>query len=94
MSRTIFCVKHKEELEGMDMPPMPGQKGAYLYDNISKKAWTEWQSKQTMLINEKRLSMMNPEDRTYLAEQMDKFFKNENIDDIEGFIPQENKKTE
>ncbi len=89
MSRTVFCAKYKEELEGMAIPPMPGQKGAYLFDNISKKAWSEWMSKQTMLINEKRLNMMDPTSRSYLAEQMEKFFNNQEIDIIEGFTPTE-----
>ena len=27
MSRTVFCRKYQEELEGLDFPPMPGKKG-------------------------------------------------------------------
>ncbi|WP_250654959.1 oxidative damage protection protein [Alkalimarinus coralli] len=88
MSRMVLCAKYKEELEGLDTPPMPGQKGAYIYENISKKAWTEWQSKQTMLINEKRLNMMDPASRAYLAEQMENFFNNKETDVIEGYVPE------
>ena len=52
MSRTVFCRKYQEELEGLDFPPMPGKKGEDIYENVSKKAWEEWQAQQTMLINE------------------------------------------
>lgn len=88
MSRTVFCVKYKQELDGLEIPPMPGPKGAYLFENVSKKAWSEWLSKQTMLINEKRLNMMDPSARSYLTEQMEKFLANEEIDIIEGYVPQ------
>ncbi len=37
MSRTVFCRKYQEELEGLDFPPMPGKKGQELYDTVSKK---------------------------------------------------------
>jgi Fe-S cluster biosynthesis and repair protein YggX len=41
------------------------------------------------LINEKQLSMINPDDRKYLTEQMQKFFNNEETDEAEGFVPPE-----
>ena len=66
MARLIFCRKYKEELEGLDAPPYPGAKGQDIFDNISKKAWQEWMAHQTMLINEKRLNMMDMGTRVYL----------------------------
>jgi len=87
MTRKIFCNKYQQELPGVEFPPMPGEKGQYIYDHISAQAWVEWQAQQTMLINEKHLSMMNPDDRKYLMEQMDKFFHNENCDVAEGYVP-------
>src|SRR5690554_7792502 len=59
MSRTVFCRKYQKEMEGLAMPPMPGPKGQEIFDNVSKVAWEEWQNQQTMLINEKHLSMMD-----------------------------------
>ena len=50
MTRTVFCRKYEQELEGLDRPPLPGAKGQDLFDTVSKKAWTEWQAEQTMLI--------------------------------------------
>lgn len=87
MSRTVFCRKFQEELPGLNMPPYPGAKGQDIFDNVSQKAWQEWQKQQTMLINEKQLSMMKPEDRTYLQAEMDKFLANEDHDQAEGYVP-------
>ncbi len=87
MSRTVFCRKYKQELEGLDQPPYPGPRGQDLFDNISKKAWQEWMQHQTMLINEKHLNMMDMTARTYLMEQMKKFFSGEDYDQAEGYVP-------
>ena len=66
MTRTVKCRKYNEELPGLPRPPYPGAKGQDIFDHISQKAWDEWQKHQTMLINEKRLNMMNAEDRKFL----------------------------
>ena len=87
MSRTVYCRRYKKELEGLDRPPYPGAKGQDLYDNISKQAWGDWMQYQTMLINERQLNMMDMTARTYLAEQMDKFFSGEETDKVEGYVP-------
>src|SRR5690606_14711724 len=71
MSRMIFCKKYKKEMEGLDKPPYPGPKGQDVFDNVSKQAWQDWQSHQTMLINEKHLSLVDPEARKYLQGEMD-----------------------
>lgn len=89
MSRTVLCRKYNEELEGLDMPPMPGKKGEEIYKSVSKKAWQEWQSQQTMLINEKHLNMMDPNSRKYLQAQMERFLSNEPFDKAEGYVPPE-----
>ncbi|ABD79600.1 oxidative damage protection protein [Saccharophagus degradans] len=89
MSRTVNCRKFKQELEGLDFPPMPGAKGQDIFENVSKKAWQEWLSHQTMLINEKHLNMMDLTDRTYLNQQMDKFLSGEEYDQAEGYVAPE-----
>ena len=90
MPRTIMCKKYQPQLEGLEAPPYPGAKGQQIYDTISKKAWGEWLTLQTMLINEYRLSVREPEARTYLGEQMEKFFNNEATDHAEGYVPPSN----
>jgi len=89
MSRTVFCKKYQQELKGLDMPPMPGPQGQEIYEHVSEKAWKEWQSHQTMIINEKHLNMMDPEARKFLQAQMKKFFENEDFEQAEGYVPPE-----
>ncbi len=87
MSRTVICKKYQEELEGLAQPPLPGPKGQEIFDTISKKAWGEWMEHQTMIINEKQLNMMDIGARTYLTEQREKFFNNEDFEQAEGYVP-------
>ncbi|MDA0806274.1 MAG: oxidative damage protection protein [Proteobacteria bacterium] len=89
MSRIVFCRKFQQDLPGLMAPPYPGEKGQDLFMTVSQKAWGEWQSHQTMLINEKQLSMANAEHRKYLQDQMDKFLSNADFDRAEGYVPSE-----
>lgn len=86
MSRNVFCKKYQKELEGLDAPPFPGHKGQDIFDSISKQAWLDWQAHQTMLINEKHLSLVDPDARKYLQQEMDKFFAGEDYDQAEGYV--------
>jgi len=87
MSRTIFCTFLQRDAEGQDFQLYPGEVGKRIYNEISKEAWSQWMSKQTMLINEKKLSMMNPEDRKLLEQEMVKFLLEGHEVHIEGFTP-------
>jgi Fe-S cluster biosynthesis and repair protein YggX len=88
MSRTIFCRKFKQDLEGLTTPPFPGPKGEDIFNNVSNKAWQEWLEHQTRLINEKQLNMMDLTARAYLTEQRDKFLAGEDFDEAEGYVPE------
>ena len=74
MSRTVQCQMLNQELEGLAFQPWPGELGKRIYESISQKAWQNWLSHQTMLINEHRLSPLNPDHRSFLEGQMEKFF--------------------
>ena len=87
MSRTVFCRKYREELPGLERPPLPGKRGQDIYENVSQKAWLEWQAHQTTLINEKHLSLIDPDARKYLLEQMERFLDNRDVEQAEGFVP-------
>ncbi|PWW10614.1 MULTISPECIES: oxidative damage protection protein [Pseudidiomarina] len=87
MSRTVYCDYLKQEAEGLDFQLYPGELGEKIFNNISKQAWAEWQKKQTMLINEKRLNLMDPNAREFLETQMQAFlFEGKDVD-IEGYTP-------
>ncbi|WP_348946430.1 oxidative damage protection protein [Chitinibacter sp. FCG-7] len=88
MSRTVYCVKLGREAEGLDFPPVPGELGKKIYDNVSKEAWQAWVKHQTMLINENRLSLADPSARKYLQQQLENYFWGAGADSIQGFVPQ------
>ena len=87
MTRMVMCRKYKQELPGLDRPPYPGPKGQEVFNEVSRKAWDEWQKHQTMLINERRLNMMDPEDRRFIQQEMDKFLAGEEFAQADGYVP-------
>lgn len=89
MTRTVFCRKYQQELEGLDAPPYPGPKGQDIFASVSKRAWQEWQAHQTMLINERRLNMIDPEARKFLQQEMDKFLSGDEYARADGYVPPE-----
>ncbi|MGB5623849.1 MAG: oxidative damage protection protein [Gammaproteobacteria bacterium] len=89
MSRMVNCVLLKVEAEGMDYAPYPGELGQRIYDNVSRQAWQQWLGHQTMLINEYRLTPIEPEARKFLEGEMEKFFFGEGAVQPEGYIPEE-----
>ncbi|MGZ9897642.1 oxidative damage protection protein [Shewanella gaetbuli] len=87
MARTVECAYLKKSADGLDFQLYPGEVGKRIFDNISKEAWGIWQKKQTMLINENKLNMMNVDDRTFLEQQMINFlFEGKDVE-IEGYVP-------
>lgn len=74
MANTVNCVKTGREGEALDRQPYPGELGKRVFENVSKEGWAEWLKHQTMLLNEYRLSPIDPKARKFLEEQMEKFF--------------------
>ncbi len=87
MSRTVQCVKLGREADGLQMPPYPGELGRRIYDQVSKEAWQGWLKHQTMLINEYRLTPIEPKDRKFLEAEMEKYFFGEGSAKPEQFKP-------
>ena len=74
MPHQVQCVVLKREAEGLERIPYPGELGRRIYENVSKEAWAQWLKQQTMLINEYRLSPIEPKARKFLEGEMEKFF--------------------
>ena len=88
MTRTVQCALMKKEGEGLDYAPYPGELGQRIYDNVCKEAWQQWLAHQTMLINENRLTPIEPEARKFLVTEMEKFFFGEGSAKPQGFVPE------
>lgn len=86
MENVVFCKKYQEELPAMSFPPLPGPAGKELMENVSQKAFDAWKLHQTTLINERRLDLSVAENRTWLIEEMHKFFDNQEVAQAEGFV--------
>jgi Fe-S cluster biosynthesis and repair protein YggX len=87
MGRTVNCEYLKKEADGLDFQLYPGEVGKRIFDNISKEAFGIWQKKQTMLINENKLNMMEANDRAFLEEKMVDFLFKGIEPTIEGYVP-------
>ncbi len=86
MTRMVQCVKLNKEAEGLEYMPYPGELGQKIYDNVAKDAWQQWVSHQTMLMNEYRLTPVDPKARKFLEEEMEKFFFGEGSEKPKEFI--------
>ena len=87
MSRMVECIKLGREAEGLAAPPYPGELGKRIYDAVSKEAWQMWLQHQTMLINEYRLTPIEPKARMFLEEEMEKFFFSGGSEKPKEYVP-------
>ena len=89
MSRMVHCIKLGKQAEGLDNPTYPGELGQKIFEQVSKEAWQQWMGHQTILMNENRLSPINPEHRAFLEAEMEKFFFGEGSEKPEGYVAPE-----
>lgn len=87
MPRTVFCDYEQRDTDGLDYMPWPGELGKRVFDRIGKTAWAAWLAHQTMLINENRLSPLNPEHRAFLQTEMEKFLFGGGAEKPAGYQP-------
>ena len=89
MARLVQCVLLKREGEGLERPPYPGELGRRIYEQVSKDAWAQWLRHQTLLINEYRLTPIEPKARKFLEDEMQKFFFGEGSEKPPDFKPED-----
>ena len=87
MARKVQCALLKREADGLDYQPYPGELGKRIYDSISKEAWAQWVAHQTMLINENRLTPIEPKARAFLVAEMEKFLFGSGSAKPKDFVP-------
>jgi Fe-S cluster biosynthesis and repair protein YggX len=87
MARKVNCLLLKREADGLDYLPYPGELGKRIYDHISKEAWAQWVAHQTMLINENRLTPIEPKARAFLVAEMEKFLFGAGSQKPPDFVP-------
>jgi Fe-S cluster biosynthesis and repair protein YggX len=83
----IHCKKLNKEAEGLAEPPFSTAIGKRIHEEISEEAWQLWLQHQTMLINEYRLSLLDPKSRAFLMEEVEKFLFGAGSEKPSGFVP-------
>jgi len=86
VSNKVHCQLLDEELDALTFQTYPGELGKRIFENISQQAWQQWLTLQTMLINENRLSPINPEHRAYLETEMEKYFFGKGSEKPAGYV--------
>ena len=87
MTRMVHCVLMDREAPGLEFQPYPGELGKRIYESVCAEAWQGWLGHQTMLINEHRLTPINPEHRKFLEGEMEKYFFGEGSTAPQGYVP-------
>jgi Fe-S cluster biosynthesis and repair protein YggX len=74
MGKMVQCVKLSQEAEGLDKPPIKGELGQRVFENVSKQAWKMWLEHSKMLINEYRLDLMSESGQRLWMTELEKYF--------------------
>jgi Fe-S cluster biosynthesis and repair protein YggX len=89
--RTVFCQKLQRELPALEAPPWPGELGQRIHENISAEAWSMWEERMKMILNEYRLMPWQKEAQELVAKHMEEFFFGEGAALPPGYVPQQAK---
>lgn len=98
--RLVRCVKLHKEAPGLDEADVQGQVALDMvesvggtalrqrvYEQVSAEAWELWKRHLTMLMNEYRLNMMDPQVDDFIRQQMEAFFFGEGGTRPPGYVP-------
>lgn len=89
--RTVMCVKLQRELRGLDERPWPGELGQRIFDHVSAEAWTLWEERMKMILNEYRLMPWQKEAQALVAQHMEEFFFGAGAALPPGYVPPRSK---
>lgn len=98
--RTVYCAKLHKNAPGIDAEDVQGQVALEMiesvggpalrqriYENVSWEAWELWKGHLTMLMNEHRLDMMDPQVDAFIRQRMEEFFFGEDVTLPPGYVP-------
>lgn len=88
MARTVNCVKFGKELPGLEKPPIPGDLGQRVYENVSAQGWDLWKDQVVILINHYGLNMADPRAQAFMNEQLEEFFFGEGAQMPDDWVPE------
>jgi Fe-S cluster biosynthesis and repair protein YggX len=88
-ARTVHCVKLHKDAPGLEKPPLPGDLGKRIFENVSAEAWEMWLEHQKMLMNEYRIDLSDKGSRQILKTQCEQFFWGEGSKPPPDFVPEQ-----
>jgi Fe-S cluster biosynthesis and repair protein YggX len=71
----VTCARCGSTTEGLAAQPVPTPLGAEIQARVCPACWQEWLREQVILINEYRLTLIDPQARTMLEDQMRQFLR-------------------
>ena len=77
MTRKVNCIVLKQEAEGLEYPPHPGDLGMRIFNEVSAEGWQKWLEHLVMVINENGLNTADPNTIVMIEEHMKGFLFNE-----------------
>jgi Fe-S cluster biosynthesis and repair protein YggX len=96
----VYCVKLQRQAPGIDSEDLQGQVALEMieslggqelrqriYAHVSGEAWELWKRHLTMLMNEYRLNMMDPQVDDFIRQQMEGFFFGDSVVMPPGYVP-------
>lgn len=84
---TVHCVKLKEDLPALEHPPIPGQLGKKIQEQVSAKAWKMFEEHFIMVANENRLDLMDESTNEIFFDEIDKFLFKNTAAPPPGYVP-------
>ena len=87
--RRVNCTVLKEDADGLESPPYPGELGQRIFQNVSAEGCQQWLQRQVLIINENQLSTADPQAIELLEQHMLGFlFEEGELGSIpQGFAP-------
>lgn len=86
--RMVKCIKYNDTLPGLDSPPLPGEIGKKIFENVSQKAWDEFLETFKMVVNEYRLDLTSPLADEIIIQKAEEFFFSDTFKMPDGYIPE------
>ncbi len=85
--KTVQCVKLKKELPALEEPPIPGDLGKKIHEQVSAEAWRLFEEHFIMVTNELRLDLMDDSTNQIFFDQIDQFLFQDTAKPPEGYVP-------
>ncbi|MBI2882020.1 MAG: oxidative damage protection protein [Candidatus Tectomicrobia bacterium] len=85
--RMVKCVKLGHEAPGLDEPPIPGELGRKVYENVSREGWDLFLEYFKMIVNEYRLNLMDESTDEIFNKAIEDFFFGGDAKMPEGYVP-------